>query len=1160
MARLVLRLFGGLEATLDGALITTFESAKVRALLAYLAAEYARSHNRERLAALLWPDWPQQSAMRNLRNALADLRQNIGDREAHPPFLLITRETIQLNRESDVWVDMGEFEAKISDQGSTNGDLQSAISLYRGLFLEGFSLPDSPPFEEWLLAKREYFSQQMLKTLSRLAEWSLEQEDYGQAESYARRQIELEPWREQAHQQLMRALSLKGERVQALAQFESLKKALQRELKVEPSEDTLQLYQQIREGALQARKKAAAVAVEIPARLEVEKPHHNLPLQLTSFIGREKDIDAVAHLLQTARLVTLTGPGGTGKTRLALQTAAGLVEQFADGVWLVELAPLSDPTLVPALAARALGLRELTGPQVVELLQDYLEKQQVLLILDNCEHVIEACARLAEALLQTCPKLTFLASSREALGIPGEMPFRVPPLALPEAAQSLPFDELAQYEAIQLFVDRAATASTGFTLTPANASAILQVCQRLDGIPLAIELAAARVRMLQVDEIAQRLDDRFRLLTGGSRAALPRYQTLRASIDWSYDLLTEAERTLLQRLSVFAGGWILEAAEAVGCGQDIQACDVLELLGHLVDKSLIQTVSSADGLSRFRMLETIRQYAHEKLVEAGQAEVVRHRHLQYYMELAEEVEWKLRGPDPVPTRERLDSELENLRLALAWSLEGKGRPGWNPEPGLRLVAALDHYWLIGGHPDEGIQWLELLLAGEVEERGTRPLTPERTRRRAKALQVISVLVYLSNEHTKAGKLSAECRELYQSLGADGKIGYAYACTRFVPLGNPAEEVRIREQALAILLEAGDRFGVGKILASKGIIALSCNEYEKAQAFFDENLALVKEIGDLDGLAGTLVEQSNLAYFKGEFKLARKWLKESMGIYSAIHYDYILGWIYLWLSQIEMVDGNYAQAVAYAREALSTGHRQGDIALIQFGLYYLGRMDLIQGKTPEAAEWFEQNLAYCRKKSHKAWIAYALYSLGLLAWEQGKCDQASTLYTEALINFQESGNKLLEGFTLYHLAKATFAQGEIRQALANFKQAFETPFMWLGNPLLFRNVDLTMLALEGMAALAAAQGQYEAAAHSSSGAAHHSSVARSLSAAARLLGATEAWHQRFFYARLPRERQEREACIAALRAGMGEQAFAAAWAEGQAMTQEQAVAYALEEVG
>jgi DNA-binding SARP family transcriptional activator len=489
MGRLVLRLFGGLEATLDGALITAFESAKVRALLAYLSAEADRPQRREALAGLLWPDWPQQSAMRNLRNALADLRQNIGDRDAQPPFLLVTRETIQLNREADVWVDVGEFEEAIgdrrsgtSDQQSSINNLQSVISLYRGPFLEGFSLPDSPAFEQWVLAKREYFSHQVLKALSRLVEWSLEQGEHEQAESYARRQIELEPWREQAYQQLMRMLALSGQRSAALAQYEACRKALAKELDVEPSAATKRIYEAIREEKIEEmmRRDLAEIGASLtgeplpasfPALKSKPAPRHNLPLQLTSFIGREKEIADIKQRLTQARLLTLTGPGGTGKTRLALRVAGELLDKYEDGAWLVELAPLADPTLVPTIAARALGLRELTGTQLMAQLQDYLEHKELLLILDNCEHVIEACARLAETLLQTCPNLIILASSREALGIAGEIPYHVPPLALPEAAQSLSFEALAQYEAsvcssIGLSRSRRALASPPTTRPP----------------------------------------------------------------------------------------------------------------------------------------------------------------------------------------------------------------------------------------------------------------------------------------------------------------------------------------------------------------------------------------------------------------------------------------------------------------------------------------------------------------------------------------------------------------------------------------------------------------------------------------------------------------------------------------------------------------------
>jgi predicted ATPase/DNA-binding SARP family transcriptional activator len=1149
MAKLGISLFGPFQVLLNREPVTQFESAKVRALLAYLAAEYVRSHTRESLAALLWPDWPQQSAMRNLRNALADLRKNIGDREAPSPFLLITRETIQLNPQADVWVDVGEFEAatnkqgtgdrgqgaQVSDLQSSISNLKSAISLYRGPFLDGFSLPDNAPFEEWLLAKREYFSQQMLKALSRLAEWSLEQGEYEQAEGYARRQTELEPWREQAHQQLMRALSLKGERVQALAQFESLRKALQRELKVEPSEDTLQLYQQIREGMLQPRKTEPAVTDEIPARPKVVKPHHNLPLQLTSFIGREKEIDAVQHLLQSYRLVTLTGPGGTGKTRLAQQTAAGLVEQYADGVWLVELAPVSDPALVPTITAHALGLRELTSPQTVALLQEYLEQKQLLLLLDNCEHVIEACARLAETLLQTCPKLTFLASSREALGIAGEVSFRVPPLTFPEIGVLPPLETLAQSEAVRLFVERAATVSSGFALTPVNAPAILQICQRLDGIPLAIELAAARTRLLQVDEIAQRLDDRFRLLTGGSRAALPRYQTLRASIDWSYGLLSEQERALLQRLSVFAGGWALEAAEAVGCGDGIQSCDVLELLGMLVDKSLVQASSFAAGLNRYRMLETIRQYAHEKLVESGQAEAARDRHLQYYLDLAKEVEWKVRGPDMRRIMERLEAELDNLRQALAWSLEGKSRPGWDPEPGLRLATALQWFWQLSSRFDESVQWLELLLAGEAEQRGAMPLTPERTKLRAEALLLAAASAAYAHEDTKSNKLIAESRELFQSLGAEGRVGYTKA-QFWVPQPplSLEEQIKVAKERLEFFRAEGDWYEMIESLIDLGDRTRACKEYDRAFQYYEEELALAKEKGDQPGIAHSIYALGLTAYGQGKREEGRALVEQSWVMCTETHFEFGRNFSLETLILFDMVEGDYHQAAARAAEYLSDGRRQGNIVSICEGLFHLGELALLQGDAQEAADRFEESLAYARKKGHQHYITDALYHLGLLAWAAVDLEQASRRYTEALNLCRAEGFINPEAQILCELGKVSAARRETTQAQAHFEQALQIMEDYAFTFFL-EDRDPVMKTVEAMALLAAAQGRY--------------------ADTARLLGATEAWHQRFFYTRLPRERQEREECVARLRVAMGEQAFTTAFTEGQAMTQEQAVEYA-----
>lgn len=409
MARLVLSLLGPFQVFLDEQPITGFESVKVRALLAYLAAEANRPHRRETLAALLWPDWPPQSAMSNLRYALADLRKNIADREANPPYLLINRESIQLNRESNLWIDVKEFESATQESSTT--DLQSAIHLYRGAFLEGFSLPDSAPFEEWLLAKREYLSQQILKSLGRLAEACSDQGDYDQAERYARRQIEMEPWREKAYQQLMRASSLRGERVQSLAQFEDLRKALERELKVKPSEETIQLYRQIRDGKVEARTETA-IAVETTILPLSEKPRHNLPRLLTTFIGRENEIAEVKQEFAEHRLVTLTGSGGAGKSRLSLQVAADLPDDFPSGIWFVELAPLSDPNLIAQTILTAVEIKTRRGKSALESLIDFFREKSCLLVLDNCEHLLDACARLADTLLSAAPHLKILASSQ----------------------------------------------------------------------------------------------------------------------------------------------------------------------------------------------------------------------------------------------------------------------------------------------------------------------------------------------------------------------------------------------------------------------------------------------------------------------------------------------------------------------------------------------------------------------------------------------------------------------------------------------------------------------------------------------------------------------------------------------------------------------------
>ncbi len=845
MARLKLSLLGAFEASLDGKPLSGIKTDKGRALLIYLAVERGRAHRRQALAGLLWPDYPESAARENLRHALSNLRQVLGEEQNKVPFLLVEGETLQLNPESDCWLDVAEFERLAA--GTAIADLESAIALYRGGFLEGFTLKDSPDFDSWTAILREHYLQTVSKVLGKVGEQAAQNEAYEKAIAYARRRLALEPWQEEAHRQIMRFLALNGQRAAALAQYEACCKILKDELGVEPSVETLRLQASIRDGEISGTKQA-----------KIRKD--NLPAQVTSFIGREKEIEQVKNLLRASRLVTLTGSGGTGKTRLSLHVAAVLVAQFPDGVWLVELAAVSDPQLVIQTVGRALGMRLEAGTQALTMLEDYLETKHLLLILDNCEHLIEACARLADALLKACPHLHILASSREALGIAGEIPYRVPPLSLPGVHDLPPVQELEKYEAVRLFVERADTASPDFHLTPENASAVAQICQQLDGIPLAIELAAARVKVLRVEEIALRLDDRLRLLTGGSRAALPRYQTLRASIDWSYDLLSLAERSLLQRLSVFAGGWVLEAAEYVGCGEGIETCDVLDLLSQLVNKSLVVVEAEAGFETRYRMLETIRQYAHEKLVELGEGEVVRDRHLEYYVVLAERFEGRIRGPEMMAIMERLEAEMDNFRLAfercviLPGSSSQKEIASWLTEQGLRLGAALHWFWHIQRHLDEGLHWLKQLLDNDAALRNTpgglgEIIEPKKIMIRAKALYVVC---FFADDYRVMERLW-ESRELYARLGEQGKLGYACVGVQLGERfrddhGDYLQAEKYFLESLAIFREVGEKFRASEAISGLATNAFHQGAMERATAYYEESLALYREIGDQEGVA------------------------------------------------------------------------------------------------------------------------------------------------------------------------------------------------------------------------------------------------------------------------------------------------------------------------
>ena len=607
------------------------------------------------------------------------------------------------------------------------------------------------------------------------------------------------------------------------------------------------------------------------ARKAVDTATNNLPVQLTSFIGREREMAEVKQRLSTARLVTLTGPGGSGKTRLALEVAGELVAEYADGVWWVEHDSLEDAALVPQAVATVLGVREEPGRSLVDTLADHLKAKELLLVLDNCEHLVEACAALVSTLLRACAKLCILATSRERLNIRGELAWSVPPLSLPADPERLPpLEELRQYEAIRLFIERARFSQPRFAMTDQNAEVVTQICQRLDGLPLVIELAAARVKMLSVEQINTRLGDRFRLLTAGRRTALPRRQTLRATVDWSYELLSEGERVLFNRLSVFIGGRTLEATETV-CNPTKEedglaplGIDVLDGLASLTGKSLIQQKEGVDSEPRFMMLVTLHEYATERLEGSGEAEALRRRHAEYYLALVEEAEAALTGPEQGAWLERLEAEHDNLRAALRWAEESR-----EAETGLRLGGALWRFWYVRGYYSEGRELLSQLLG----------LATGRTAARAKALNGAGALAQWQGDYATARSLFEESLAIRQELGDKRGIASSLNNLGVVAYGQSDYEAArsLFEESLAIIRELGDRRRIAYSLGNLGNVAVDQGDYATARQHFQESLVILRELGDRGGIALSLGNLGSVALDQGDYAAARSLHQESLAI-------------------------------------------------------------------------------------------------------------------------------------------------------------------------------------------------------------------------------------------------------------------------------------------
>lgn len=831
---LEVRFFGGLQIERGGARLGGFRSSKIESLLAYLIFYHNQTHSREVLTGLFWAESKEAKAKASLRQALYLLRKHLG-----PEAIVAHGRNVQISSKLEYWCDAHQFESLLTQSRSAPSPaketlLKRAVALYHGDFLAGF-------YDDWCLFEAERLKDLYLRALIELIRLFRSHGDHLEAIEYALRALKANPLQEDVHRELMLLYYVTGDQGRALQQYREVERILKEELDVEPQPETKQLFEQIVRGA------ALALTRVIP---------NDLPHPLTSFIGRAKEIEGVKNSLNTTRLLTLTGIGGCGKSRLALQVAHQLLGRYPDGVWWVDLAALSEESLVPQAVASALKVREQAGCSLVQSLADHLQNKNTLLIFDNCEHLVDACAQLVEALLQDCPNVRVLATSRETLGIAGELVWLVPPLATPDQPYSP--ERLMQYDAVRLLLERASVRQVDSLLAEQNGPLLVQLCQRLEGIPLAIELAAARCKMLSLEQITQRLDDRFRVLTGGRRTALPRHRTLHATMEWSYNLLAEKEQMLLCRLSVFAGGWTLEAAESVCGGEGIDLREVLDLLTHLVDKSLV--IAEPE---RHRMLETVRQYAQEKLMARQESDIVRKRHLQYFLGLSEQAEPELMGPNQKTWLERLEREHDNLRSALEWAKKS-GPVEW----GLRLSTCLAPFWERHGHVTEGRRWLQHMLEcpGSV------------------------AAVARSKGYNAAGNLAR----------IQGDYSAAYRCYR---------------ESLALLQELGDRRRSASALNNLGAVAKEKGDYTAARSFYEESLVIKQELGDTRGMAIVLNNLGVLANAQGDFKEAGTFLNQSLALFQQEKDQWGIALALNNLGITTSGQGDYAQAIAWHKRSL-----------------------------------------------------------------------------------------------------------------------------------------------------------------------------------------------------------------------------------------------------
>lgn len=870
------RILGQLEVLAAGSRLRL--GAKQRALLAGLMLQPNRVVAADRLIELLWGDEPPETAHNALQVYVSQLRKLLEPERQRdePPRVLVGSSTgYALTVEPDQ-LDLERFEHLVSAarHALSQGEPPDAARLFRealGLW-RGPALADvEAPFAH---AERTRLEELRLAALEDRIEADLALGTGTEVIAELQGLTMQYPLRERLCGQLMLALYRGGRQADASTAFHRLRQALDEAEGMEPGPGLQALLTQI-------LNQDPALQLETPRVPKARPRKDNLPLQLASFVGREEEVREIKRLLGINRLVTLTGPGGVGKTRLALEVASGVGGAYPNGVWLVELGSLADPALVPQAVTTTLGIHEQMQRPVLETLVDVLRSRELLIVLDNCEHLVEAAAAITQTLLQNCAAVRVLATSREPLRVAGEAIWRLSPLTLPPGpAGGLGATDLSRSAAARLFSDRAASAQPGFTFTQDNASAVTQICRRLDGIPLALELAAACLSGMSVELLNERLDQRFRLLVQGRRTALPRQQTLRATIDWSYELLDEPERMLLTRLSVFAGGWTLSAAEQVCTSGRICTEHVLGLLLRLVEKSLVVADPGEPGDAspgRYRLLETVREYAREQLEAARESERVRRRHAEFVVTLAEDADRKTSGPEAAKWLAIMDEEHDNVRAALDWSEQAQ------PILCLRLATAWAPFWLVRGHFLEGRQRLARALAS----------APAKTVERARALREAGRLAFFHGDYPAAAAVEEEGLAIAQELN---DVATAALLLNGIGLAifNQGDYVLARtcfERSLAVYQQLEDEHGLGMVLSNLGLCAAKAQDYAMARSLWERGVTHFSNSGDMRLFAINL----------------------------------------LLIGYLDMYDAKYTAAEAHFREALSIARGRGDLRAVAEGL-------------------------------------------------------------------------------------------------------------------------------------------------------------------------------------------------------------------------------------